>query len=157
MMESTWTDDDQSGLIPLLTRQLELYRRLKRLSDRQRELVCQRDPQPLLALLAERREVVDQVATLNGRLTGLRDQIRPDLTPLSSDCRRQADSLLADAAATLQHILAADEQDAGLLRARRTSTADDLASLSTAGQACRAYARDLSPGGPALLNTDESA
>src|SRR5262249_16506136 len=63
---------DPRELIRLLERQRDVFQHLRSLADRQRALVEQDDPQPLLVLLSERQRLVEDLNRCNSLLAPYR-------------------------------------------------------------------------------------
>ncbi len=148
---------DPEMLVTRLRRQLGLYHRLKRLSQRQRDLITSDHPQQLLVLLAERQKLVDELTSLNQSLVPFQEYWRKNHESVTPSLRRQADQLLKEAAEALQSILKIDDEDARILAARKAQAAEQVASLAVSRQAFRAYGADANQNKRQLIRTDESA
>jgi hypothetical protein len=144
-------------LIPLLTRQLELYRTLQQLAERQRALVTREDTQPLLALLAERRQIVDALTRMSRELAPVQAQWRQNREKVAAKEQAHIESLLGESSSILQTVLEHDAEDARQLAARKTTTAGQLERIGTGRNALAAY-HDASraPRG-SMIGTDETA
>ena len=62
-------------LVSLLERQRNICRRLKQMSGQQQELISLDDPSRLLALLAERRRLTDELSEVSGRVGRLPERL----------------------------------------------------------------------------------
>ncbi len=131
---------DTTALIGLLEQQRVLYGRLRLLADRQRALVVQDDPQPLLALLAERQRHVDGLVGLNERLAPYRSEWTTVYGGLDEPMRRHVAELLEEANAALGSILQSDSHDTAALTARRQGMVQQLAAVDAGTRANAAYA-----------------
>ena len=151
------TEADAEALISLLRRQVGTYTRLEQLSDRQRGLIAAEDQQRLLALLAERQKLVDELSVLNQGLIPLQKCWRANRETVAPSLRAEADQLVGRAGEILQRILGADEQDARILSARKAQTAKQVTALAQGRQAFEAYSGGVQPHQRQLVRTDESA
>ena len=151
------TEADAEALISLLRRQVGTYTRLEQLSDRQRGLIAAEDQQRLLALLAERQKLVDELSVLNQGLIPLQKYWRANRETVTPSLRAEADQLVGRAGEILQRILGADEQDARILSARKAQTAKQVTALAQGRQAFEAYSGGVQPHQRQLVRTAESA
>jgi hypothetical protein len=143
-------------LIELLQRQVALYEQLAVMSRRQRDLIATDDPQDLLALLGQRRQVVSGLAALDGQLAPLQVYWREYRDEMPAAERRTVEALLQQASTTLKNVLAADAEDAQRLVARKENTGREMNQLNTGRQAFNAY-RATAATAPARVNiTDEA-
>jgi len=126
-------------LVTLLREQCELYRRLRRLAARQRELIAGGSVVPLLDLLARRQGLVDQLTDLNRRLTQQQDYWQKHAGKLEPSLRAEANRLVQEGTAILQSIIAGDAEDSKTLMVRKTRTAEQLSSVHVGHHACQAY------------------
>jgi hypothetical protein len=131
---------DTTQLIELLEQQQGLYGRLRVLADRQKVLVIQDDSAPLMALLAERQRLVDELLLLNTRLAPYRDEWTAIYAGLEPPQRRRVASLLEGANTALSSILQSDSRDTGTLTARRRDMTRRLDVIDTGAKASAAYA-----------------
>ncbi len=154
---SQTSEADAQALISLLRRQVSIYTRLEQLSGRQRGLIAAEDQQQLLALLAERQKLVDQLGALNQSLLPLQDYWRANREAVAPALRREADQLVGRAGEILQRVLGADEQDARILSARKAQTAKQVTALAQGRQAFEAYGGGTGQHNRQLIRTDESA
>ena len=154
---SQTSEADAQALISLLRRQVSIYTRLEQLSGRQRGLIAAEDQQQLLALLAERQKLVDQLGGLNQSLLPLQDYWRANREAVAPALRKEADQLVGRAGEILQRVLGADEQDARILSARKAQTAKQVTALAQGRQAFEAYGGGTGQHKRQLIRTDESA
>ena len=148
---------DAQKLISLLRRQVSIYTRLEQFSVRQRDLIVAEDQQQLLALLAERQKLVDELRALNQCLVPLQEYWRANRETVAPSLRTEADQLVGCAGEILQRILGADEQDARILSARKAQTANQVTALAQSRQAFDAYGAGGRTHQRQLVRTDESA
>ena len=126
---------DADKVIETLQRHLYIHKQLLELSRQQRDLITADDPQPLLALLADRQLLVDELTKLNRVLVPLQSRWREYREQLSAGVGERIDALLRETTETLQLIIAADQQDAGLLAVRKAGVAGEMATLDQGRQA----------------------
>ena len=150
-------DFNPDKVIETLQRHLSIHKQLRELSRQQRDLITADDPQPLLMLLADRQQLVDELTKLNRVLLPLQPRWREYRAQLSASVGERIDALLRETTETLQLIIAADQQDAGLLAARKAGVAGEMATLNQGRQAFDAYAADSGQGRTVMSSTDESA
>lgn len=148
---------DADKVIETLQQHLSIHKQLLELSRQQRDLITADDPQPLLALLADRQLLVDELTKLNRVLVPLQSRWREYREQLSAGVGERIDTLLRETTETLQLIIAADQQDAGLLAVRKAGVAGEMATLGQGRQAFDAYAADSGQGRTMMTVTDESA
>ena len=139
-MTSNGSGADVPRLLEVLERQRMLYRRLRALTERQRGLVAQDDPQPLLALLADRQKLVDELLAVNETLAMYRQEWTEIYGRLDDASRRRVAEMLEGVNTTLGAILHSDSQDSAMLSARRPEVADRMSAGGAAGRAGAAYA-----------------
>ncbi len=156
-VRSRTTEADAEALISLLRRQVSIYTCLEQLSGRQRGLIAAEDQQQLLALLAERQKLVDELGVLNQGLIPLQKYWRANRETVAPSLRREADQLVGRAGEILQQILGVDEQDARILSARKAQTAKQVTALAQGRQAFEAYGGGARQPERQLVRTDESA
>ena len=139
-MSETNTSLSVSDLLSLLGEQRDLYEHLGRLAGMQRTLITSEDSERLLAVLRDRQELVD-------RLEVLAERIRPYLRSrtafragLQEDDARKVDRLVGQVNGLLAGILEQDKSDTQLLAARKSSVANEIATVATGRQAGVAYA-----------------
>lgn len=138
-------------LLDLLTEQRSQHRRLQLLTERQRILVADDDPQNLLALLAERQGVVDGLGALNQRLAPYRETWTRTYHELDPATRRQVKELLEESNELLAAVLNSDRADTETLGARREVAASTLSSSRLTGRATAAYTAAGAAAAPPVL------
>ena len=125
--------------LDLLREQALLYRKLEVFATRQRGLVLGEDNSPLLAVLAERGKLSQQLAAVGSRLAPVRKDWNAYRARLSPEQRVEAEHLLHDAGVRLQRVIESDERDARVLAGRKQAVADSLSKTHSTGQAMHAY------------------
>jgi hypothetical protein len=126
-------------LLALLDKQLALYQKLNAMAGRQHALVSEEDPAALLALLAERQRLLDELAGLDTKIAPVRrewDRISPTL-PVSA--RRRAKAAFQESRRLLEGIIASDRKDTELLEGRKVNVQAALQTIGAAQQAQAAY------------------
>ena len=128
--------DQAAALLHALERQLALFEKLHTLSQRQGSLIGADDGTPLLQLLSQRQEIIDQLQTLQ-RNADANQLTAASLNPTQS---REASELTELIAAIRARILEQDERDRAALRDARNQVGVDLHKVTQGGQASKAYA-----------------
>lgn len=141
------------ALIGLLRRQRSLYEQLEVLSRQQEGLVAQGAAEPLLALLAQRQQLLEGISALHAELAPFRQQWTELAGRLPEEDRRQVNGLVEQVQAMLAGILERDERDRRTLQAARGRVAGELQRLQTTAAAAQAY-RAAPRGGGASRFTD---
>src|SRR6266480_71183 len=121
-------------MIMELEEQVECYRRLEKLAQRQHECVQQSDTEGLIEVLEQRKEVVDRILELEKELGPSKAQWK------AGTAVGEAEKLLAEARALLARITAADRDDAMVLQQRKLNLGRQIKQASTARQVNRNYA-----------------
>jgi len=147
---------DAERVLALLERQRDLYRRLKDLAARQRQVVTAQEPERLLEVLAERQRHVEVLSCVNEELRPIRDRwpaIHARMTPGQQE---RATALVKDVQRTLAGILEGDEEDARLLSARMSTIRQEALGLAACSRANAAYGEAAGAGqaGGLLDQTD---
>ena len=120
------TEAKPEEVLQLLEEQAKLYEQLAVLAGRQRTLITADNAEPLLGILAQRQRLTTRIAHLADQLKPVREQwpaYRARLTPAQ---QQRADHLLTSVQQLLSRVMASDEQDAKLLKARKEATANGL-------------------------------
>lgn len=131
---------EPNELVRLLERQRDVFQQLRTLADRQRTLVAQDDPTPLLTLLGDRQRLVDDLTRCNFLLGPYRRNWSALMTKLGETERSAVEELLVENDRILGSILTTDQRDSETLRSRQEATAALLTRASGGGPARRAYA-----------------
>lgn len=120
-------------------RQLELLRELERISAGQRDLIEAEDPEPLLAHLATRQDLINQLDALHDHSRELRAAFDLHARSLPADLQSSIRTTLDAVAATAQSVMRRDAADQDRLQRRRKSLAAELAELAGNQRASKAY------------------
>lgn len=139
------TRDLYARLCRVLDRQREVLTQLAELSPRQQAAVEGEDPEALIRVLSARQELIDELTEMEPELVTLRREWaqRAD----ADDVQRRAVTERFDATALLAaRLTSADTAHLSELRRQRERLAADLASITRGKTANRAYeAKPLSP------------
>ncbi len=133
--------NDSQQLIDLLTRQRDVYKGLRTLSEKQRTLISGDRPDQLLGILGDRQNLVMELAQLNERMGPYRRNWSEAYDALRDDQRTLVSQLLHEINSLLRTILHTDHEDSNLLSARKQSVVKDIAGVSGGQQANQAYAQ----------------
>lgn len=139
---------EPNELVRLLERQRDVFQQLRTLADRQRALVSQDDPTPLLSLLADRQRLVDDLTRCSFLLGPYRRNWSDLMTKLGATERTSVEDLLSENDRILGSILSTDQRDSETLKTRQEATAAMLTRASGGGSARRAYAASGYSGAP---------
>jgi hypothetical protein len=150
------TPAGEEGVLELLRRQVNLYRRLETLSQQQRNQISSDDPQPLLRLLADRQRLTDALVETSRRLAPFREKFSAVRAALETGEREEVDRLLKEAGQRLDRILRADQDDAKLLAARKVRASTALSQTQVGRRMLNAYAPPSGPGNVASNRTYEA-
>lgn len=130
---------DTPSLLKLLIQQRDLYRRLKGLSDQQASLITAGETDQLLAVLAQRQQLVDQLTATNRDLAAHR-RAGPDLQAALPSHERQEIRSLMDEVDTLLHgIIEQDDRDRQQLHSAQQAVGSQLKQVASGGAAMSAY------------------
>jgi hypothetical protein len=125
-------------------RQLELLRTLDELSKTQRDLIEAEDPEPLLAHLNQRQELIDQLDALQEQSRDWRSAFDAPTNKLPAELQLSIRNTLDAVAAAAQSIMRRDAQDQDKLQRRRKALAAELADLAGNQRATKAYVQGTS-------------
>jgi FlgN protein len=142
-------------VIGLLTEQRDLCRQLKHFSERQTSLITGDNPEQLLAILADRQQLLDRLDVLARRLKPYQQNWREYRATLNNVDGAMADRLIGEVNTLLSAILEKDDADARLLAARKDVTARAITGLNHTKKAEAAYAATGNAGGSTVDWMDE--
>lgn len=145
MTDNTPADVSASQLLDLLTSQHELYRDLRRLAGIQRDLIAAEDPAGLLNLLAQRQQLIAQLAEINVQLEPARADWQRVEAMLTDQQRARARDLVGQVEKLLDEILTADEADSKMLSARKEMIGRQIRATAAAAQVQAAYRKAAGP------------
>ncbi len=134
---------DSEAMIRILNEQLRLYRQLKALAERQRDLIVGENPQPLLTLLADRQTIIDELQSLSQQMNSAQGIWKSHYHEIDPARREEAESLIRDVTETLRSILASDAQDERLLGARKAQSSQEASRVGASQKAAAAYGRSM--------------
>jgi hypothetical protein len=137
VMQNTPATTEQ--LVRLLEDQLQLVEQLAKLATRQGDLIAAGRSEPLLALLADRQEVMDVLAAGQEDLGELCRAAAADVDLTESD-RQRVRGLIDAITDSLNGILRNDEVDREAMAVVRDRVRADLDKFGSARAAHRAYA-----------------
>ncbi|HNQ22337.1 MAG TPA: hypothetical protein PKK06_04515 [Phycisphaerae bacterium] len=123
------------------------YEQLETLARRQRAVLNAADPEPLLALLAERQKLTAHLTVLAERLQPARRQWAQYQQCLAPAQAEEAECLLRVMGERLDRVLASDAEDARVLAARKAAVASGLRQSQTVNAALNAYQTAPHPAG----------
>jgi hypothetical protein len=129
---------EPADLVQLLEQQRAFCTRLRHIGSRQRTLIAQDDPAPLLALLGERQKVTSELAALGTRLKHVAENTRATVNE-DPEHRQRAQALLAEVQESMRQLLDADTEDVKRLTVRKSAVSSALRSISTHKQMLSAY------------------
>jgi hypothetical protein len=128
------------SILDALEQQVGCYRRLAKLAELQHEHVRQSRTEELLAVLAQRQEVLDQAAGLEQTILPAKRRWTDYLGGLPDLQRGKAQGLMAESRRLLEQITTADRNDAMVLQQRKIETGRALRQTAAARQVNRTYA-----------------
>jgi hypothetical protein len=131
--------ESPEAILSLLRKQALYFAQLKSLADQQRLLVAQEDVAALLALLAKRGELSEQLTDLDQRLRPIRRDWKSHRAALSADQGSEADRLLSESSERLKCVMEGDARDARILCGRKHTVATALDATHRVGEAISAY------------------
>lgn len=123
----------------LLDRQLGLYARLDELSKSQSAHIERDETDELLAVLARRQSVIDEITGVNEELGPFRDRWRSLSGALGDSERKDLRGRLEALESLVNSISARDEEDRRVLESRRREVGREMESLSRGRGAVNAY------------------
>jgi hypothetical protein len=122
-------------IIEVLEEQVECYRRLAKLAQRQHEHVQQSDTEGLIAVLEQRQAELARIMELEELLGPAKRQWKQE-----GKVGGRAEELVAQTRSLLEQITAADRDDAIVLQQRKISLGRQIKAASAARQVNRSYA-----------------
>jgi len=128
-----------AGLAPLLRRQHELYRRLRGLSDQQRQALEHGSTQGLLTVLGQRQSVVDELSEVAGELSAVGDRWSSLVEALGEEERRELQGLTREVQRLAEEVMQRDEDDQTRLRGMRRDKGEELGAMHSNRAAAAAY------------------
>ncbi len=131
-------------VMELLRNQSRLFERLEGFADRQRSLVAEDDPRPLLALLADRQKLAKELTQIAVQLSAIRKNWATFREGLATNEKAEADGLVDEATRRLRRVIEGDERDSRLLQVKKRITSDALRATRATSEAITAYRLPIS-------------
>ncbi len=128
------------AVMSALDQQVDCYRRLAKLAEAQHQHVQECRTEELLAVLAQRQTVLDQLATLEQTVGPARRRWAEFLGALDAQRRQTAEALLAEMGRLLEQITTADRNDTMVLQQRKVNLGKQIGAATAARQVNRSYA-----------------
>lgn len=142
-------------LMALVAEQEGLFARLEMLCKRQAGLVRAEETDLLLALLSERRTIVENIAEASAALAPFRERWEGVLAALPEDERGEIQRRLRLIGETAARVARQDEADRLVMEQRRDAIAGEMAGISRGRGAMAAYGGGA--GGPSPRYQDREA
>ena len=139
-------------VISALREQVDCYRRLAKLAERQHVHVQQSQTEQLLEVLASRQEVLEQLKLWEQTVSPERKRWSEFLVELPGTAREAAETLLAETRRLLEEITTADRNDALVLQQQKLNLGKQINQASAARQVNRNYAASAYGGRPARVD-----
>ena len=130
---------EPDALMALLRRQRALYEELKDLSDQQTRLIEAGQTQELLGVLAQRQQLVEQLASAHAELAPKRQRLTELADELPPPQREQLRSLVDEVQGLLQSIIEQDDRDRQQLQSAKRGVGGKLQQTVRSGSALNAY------------------
>lgn len=140
------TGKETSGLMALVGEQIELYRRLESLSERQHELVLGEDTDALLGVLGERQTLIESISEVSAQMAPYRARWDEHVGTMSEAGRASLRRGLDELASMMSRIAERDEDDRRVMEDRRSKIQNQIAGVKRGGAAVRGYAQQSARG-----------
>ncbi len=142
------TATDPQVLIGLLEQQRSVYQQLAQLAQEQGRLVRDGASEPLLAVLAQRQQRVDELTQINIKMEPYRSRWEQLYNRLSMQDRQRVAGLVQEVQGLLSTIIEQDNHDRQQLEQSKSLIHNELGRVTQAGAAMQAYkVRPASGGG----------
>ncbi len=128
-------------LLELLQRQQALYENLRELGGEQTRLIEAADTERLLALLARRQQLIDQLTRLNQQLQPYKRDWTTCWASLDAGSRQRIGALIQRVQMLVDQIMKTDEADRVRLTQQRDEIADGLNRMNRGASVHRAYGK----------------
>ena len=145
--ENDVTVGDAAPLVALLERQRDKYQKLQTLSRTQTQLVQEGQTEPLLRVLAQRQQLVDELAHLHRELEPYRSAWEQVYGRLSETDRGVVSNLIKAVEQLLAEIIEQDQRDQQQLQQSKGQVGESLSQTAHAGHAMAAYNAHHAAGG----------
>jgi len=127
-------------ILSAMRRQLDCYQRLGKLTKTQHEYVQNSRNEDLLALLAQRQRLLEEMAKLEQIIVSAKRNWKQFTAGLPDDQRMEAESLVGETRRLLEEIAAADRDDTLVLHQRKLNAGRGINQAAAARKFNRAYA-----------------
>jgi len=138
--------DHADAVVLLLERQRGLYEQLRELGEKQRQLIQDQLPEPLLVVLSQRQQLVDELAQINHELEPYRSNWRRFYGALSGPDQKRVGGLVQEVETLLASIIEKDNHDQTQLEQAKRLVGDELGLAVRAGAAVHAYKTQFAAG-----------
>lgn len=138
-MTAANNDPNAATLVRLLDEQIDLYGTLDELSKRQHGIVEGDDTDALLRVLADRQDVIGQIAELSRALEPYRADWDANVNRLPDSERARIRGRLDHLAVVMEQIARRDEHDRDVIEQRRSAIGAELGGVKRGGVALSAY------------------
>lgn len=143
MTESDRTTMDTNQLATLIKQKYEVLTQLRQLADRQTEIIATSDMTRLLALLATKQGLLQQMQRIETQIDPFREQDPESRLWPSNECRMQTRAAAERCEALLAEIMSREKQCEGDLIVRRDKIAERLQGMHNGTHAASAYAESM--------------
>jgi len=127
-------------VVQALEDQVACYERLAKLAELQHVHVQQEQIEALLAVLASRQVVLDQITQLERAIAPAKRDWNGFVAGIDVDQRARAEALLAQTRKLLEEITVADQHDALVLQQRKLNVGKQIHQAAAAKKVNRTYA-----------------
>lgn len=126
-------------VLGLLSRQRELYGKLRNLALTQKELVGRGDPEMLLKVLANRQKIINQLTLVDSQLGPIRQNWKQIAQGFNEVQRCQVNMLVDEVKKSIEDILTRDRDDVEKLTEKKEELAVELKKVRTCRQMSGVY------------------
>lgn len=134
------SDAQPNSSVSALCRELECYRRLLKLSDRQRDVIHQNQTDELMAILERRSEILSELSALQHEVAPLRRNWAEISGTMSDEERQNVQAMLSETRLLLERITSADQDDVLILQQRKLNVGKQLQATTNARVINRKFA-----------------
>ena len=142
MTETTY-QDRAKVLAELLDRQARLYDQLQRLSDTQSRLVADANAEPLLEVLSQRQQLIDQLVAVSEQVEPYKQDWAEIWGALDHAAREHLRGLIERVRGRLDEIIEQDELDRKALSEHRQAAGQEVQQMRHGAVVNRAYGRSM--------------
>lgn len=130
---------EHAEFVDLLSQQLELYQELSRLTQEQKWLIQADEVEAMVAVLNQRRKIIDQLNITCTQLAPLRQRWEQGLPAVDPATREQVQAIVAQVQQLVAQIVKQDEEGRRALEIARNEKAKQLRHTVKSNRAMRAY------------------